>query len=331
MSAVETRQASKPSLADIQAAAARLKGIVNRTPVLRVAALDERAGAQLFIKCENLQRAGAFKIRGAYNRLTQLNEEQRRGGVVAYSSGNHAQGVALAAKLLGISATIVMPSDAGIKLESTKRYGAKVVPYDRRSENREEIAQRICTELGATLVPPYDDYQIMAGQGTATLELLEDYPDLDALLVPIGGGGLLSGSAVAAKAMRPAIRVYGVEPETGNDWRLSWERGERTSISPPNTIADGLRVTIPGELTWPVVRANADGVLTVSDNQIRETMRLLAEHAKIVVEPSGTVGVAAAVHRKAALDGKKVGIIISGGNIDRDRFCRLLSHEPNVS
>jgi len=318
-------------LDDIRAAALRLEGVAQRTPMLHDAELDSLAHNVLLVKCENLQRAGAFKIRGAYNRLAQLSEEESAHGVVAFSSGNHAQGVALAARLLGIAATVVMPADASrMKLQATRHYGATVVTYNRKTQDRELIANQICIESHATLIPPYNDYRIMAGQGTAALELLEDVPDLDALLVPLGGGGLLAGSAVAAKALRPAMAVYGVEPENGDDWARSWKAKKPVSIAPPDTIADGLRVSTPGDLTWPVVSAHADGVLTVSDEEIRRAMRLLMERLKIVVEPSGAVGVAAAISGRLPFEGKRVGVIISGGNIDLDRLCRLLSDEEGV-
>jgi threonine dehydratase len=311
---------------DVQAAAQRLRGVADRTPVLQIQKLDELASNSLFIKCENLQRIGAFKIRGAYNRMAQLTDDERRHGVVAFSSGNHAQGVALAAKLLGIPATVVMPADApATKLESARKLGATVIPYDRTTQDREQMAVDISARTGARLVPPFDDYRVMAGQGTTALELLEEVPDLDALFVPLGGGGLLAGCAVAAKHVRPEVALYGVEPETGNDWQLSFERGERQEIAPPDTIADGLRVTFPGDLTWPIVRALADGVLTVSDDQMRAAMRALWEHGKVVVEPSGSVALAAAIFQKSPLRGKKVGVILSGGNIDPDEFKRLIS------
>src|SRR5579872_144741 len=316
---------------DVRAAALRLEGVAWRTPVLHDPDIDELAHNVLLFKCENLQRVGAFKFRGAYNRLAQLSDEESERGVVAFSSGNHAQGVALAARLLGIAATIVMPKDASrLKLQTTRRHGATVVTYDRKTEDRESIARQISNESHATLVPPYNDFRIMAGQGTAALELLEDVPGLDALLVPLGGGGLLAGSVVAAKALQPSIRVYGVEPEGGDDWARSWRENKAVSIAPPDTIADGLRVETPGDLTWPVVHALADGVLTVSDSDIRRAMRLLMEQLKIVVEPSGAVGVAAATFGKLPFEGKRVGIIISGGNVDLVRLCRLLSDEADV-
>ncbi len=311
---------------DITAAEERLRGAAWRTPVLRIEELDKRSGNALFVKCENLQRMGAFKFRGAYNRLAQLTADERRRGVVAFSSGNHAQGVALAAKLLNINATIVMPADAPtIKLQSTRELGAHVVTYERFTEDREQITERIRAENNATLVPPFDDYRIMAGQGTVALELCREVPDLDALFVPLGGGGLLSGSAVAAKRLRAEIALYGVEPQAGNDWERSFQKGDRVRIAIPDTIADGLQVPSPGALTWPIVHRLAAGILTVSDEEIRHAMRLLFEFGRLVVEPSGAVAIAAAMFHKTALRGKRIGAIISGGNVDPNKFCKLIS------
>ncbi|HVA37400.1 MAG TPA: pyridoxal-phosphate dependent enzyme [Candidatus Dormibacteraeota bacterium] len=313
------------TIQDVRAASDRLAGVAHRTPVMRVRALDERAGASLYLKCENLQRVGAFKFRGAYNALAQLSPEERAAGVLAFSSGNHAQGVALAAKLLGIAATIVMPTDAPkAKLAATRGYGANVVLYDRYQVNREDVARKVQAETGATLIPPYDDPRIMAGQGTAVLELLEDVPDLDVIFVPVGGGGLLSGSVVAATAMRPGIRVYGVETEAGNDWWQSWQRGERVEIEVPKTIADGMQTTSPGRLTWPIVRDLAAGIVLVSEDETREALRFLLERGKLLAEPSGATPLAAALYRKAEIAGKKVGIVVSGGNVDMERLATLI-------
>jgi threonine dehydratase len=313
------------SIDDIRAAAGRLSGVARRTPVVRSDALDELSGNKLFFKCENEQLVGAFKFRGAYNALAQFTDEERRRGVVTFSSGNHGQGIALAAKMLGISATVVMPSKAPrVKLDAVRTHGAAVVLYDPATENREVIAQRIASETGALLVPPFDDYRIMAGQGTAALELLEEIPDLGILLVPVGGGGLLAGSSTAAKGVRPAIRVFGVEPEGANDWQLSWERGERTSIPQANTIADGLRPTAPGKLTWPIARARADGIITVSDDEIRGAMRALKQYAAVTVEPSGAASAAAALYKKIKARGERVGIILSGGNVDSKTFAQIM-------
>ncbi len=311
---------------DIISAAARLRGVTRRTPVIQKSELDNVAGNLLFVKCENLQQAGAFKLRGAYNRLSQLSEDERSRGVVAFSSGNHAQGVALAAHLLGIEATIVMPDDAPTtKIEATRSQGARVVSYKRASEDREKIANEISARTGAVLVPPFDDYRIMAGQGTAALELLQEVPDLDALLVPLGGGGLLAGSAVVAKHERPRLALFGVEPQAGNDWQLSWQRGEIVTIAEPETIADGLRVHSPGKLTWPVVRVLADGVLTVSDEEIKTAMRLWLEQTQQIVEPSGAAALAAALSGKVPFQGKRVGVILSGGNVDKELFAQLVA------
>jgi threo-3-hydroxy-L-aspartate ammonia-lyase len=316
---------------DIRAAALRLQGVAERTPVARSDELDELAGNALFIKCENSQRGGAFKFRGAYNRMAQLSDEERARGVVAFSSGNHAQGVALAAKLLGIDATIVMPADApATKLKATREYGARVITYDRLTQDREAIAHEIATRTHAVLIPPFDDYRIMAGQGTAALELFEEVPKLDALLVPLGGGGLLSGCSVVARHERPEILIYGVEPAAGNDWQISFERGERQTIDDPETIADGLRSPSPGELTWPIVHELVNGVLTVSDDEIRAAMRAAFEDTQLVLEPSGSVALAAALARKLPLRRQRIGIIASGGNVDRDNFEHLVRVAPQA-
>ena len=326
--------ASEPlaiSFADVQAAAVRLRGVVHRTPVVTSRTVDELTGARVFFKCENLQRAGAFKFRGAYNRLAQFSPEERARGVVTHSSGNHAQGVALAARELGISATIVMNSDAPkSKLAATRGYGAEVVLYDRMHENREVISRRLKEERGLVLVPPYDDPAIMAGQGTAALELIEDAGPLDVIIAPLGGGGLLSGTATAAKALLPGIRVIGVETEVANDWALSLAKGEKVRIPPPDTIADGIRTEIPGELTWPVVRALVDGVELVSEAEVKAAVRFLLERMKLLVEPSGAVPLALLLSgRLSGVAGKRVGIILSGGNIDSDLLCAILSEESS--
>ena len=314
------------SFEDVRAAADRLRGIVHRTPVVTSATLDARTGARVFCKAENLQRIGAFKIRGAYNTIAQLAPERKRGGVVAFSSGNHAQGVALAAKLLGVPATIVMPSDApAAKLAATRGYGAEVVQYDRMRINRAELAASIAAERGATLVPPYDDPAIIAGQGTAALELIEDAGALDVLLVPLGGGGLLAGSALAATALAPGVRVYGVEPEAGDDWLRSWREDRIVSIPVPKTIADGQQTQSPGELTWPIVRALATGVVTVSDDEIRAAMRFAFERMKLVVEPSGASALAALLHEKVDVRGARVGVVLSGGNVDPATFAACIT------
>ena len=312
------------TIEDIRAAAARLEGVAHRTPVVRCHALDDVSGNRLYLKCENFQRVGAFKFRGAYNAVSLLSPHERSRGVVAFSSGNHAQGVALAAKLLGIHATIVMPADASrIKLEATRAYGADVVTY-KPGESREEIAAQIRAEREAMLIPPFDHPHVVAGQGTAALELLEDAPDLDALVVPVGGGGLISGSSIAAKALRPGIRIFGVEPEAGNDWQRSREAGKRIAIAEPQTIAEGLRTTSPGEITWPIANSLVQDFVTVSDAEIKRALRLAFERAKIVLEPAGAVSLAAALFGKTKLHDQDIGIIISGGNVDAKVFAELL-------
>ncbi|HEY5340842.1 MAG TPA: threo-3-hydroxy-L-aspartate ammonia-lyase [Candidatus Aquilonibacter sp.] len=312
--------------ADVVHAAGRIAGVAHHTPTLTSRAIDERAGATLFFKCENLQRMGAFKFRGAYNRLAQLSDAEKRGGVVAYSSGNHAQGVALAAQLLGIAATIVMPRDAPeSKLAATRGYGAHVVLYERSEENRAVIAQGIAKERGATIVPPYDDERILAGAGTAVLELLHDAGPLDAIVVPVGGGGLFSGSCLAAHGIDPSIELWGVEPEAGDDVKQSFERGERVLIDVPQTIADGLQTQSPGEITFPIIREHAAGIVTVTDDELVEAMRALFERMKLVVEPSGAAALAAVRSDRLPVRGRRIGIVLSGGNVDRARFASLIA------
>ncbi|HVA29153.1 MAG TPA: pyridoxal-phosphate dependent enzyme, partial [Candidatus Baltobacteraceae bacterium] len=288
--------------------------------------LDERIGAHVFLKCEQFQRMGAFKFRGAYNRLAQLTPDERGRGVVAFSSGNHAQGVALAAKILEIPATIVMPKDApASKLAATRGYGAEVVLYERSEENRAVIAQRIADERGATVVSPYDDAAIIAGAGTAALELLEEAGDLDIVVTPTGGGGLLSGSCLAAHGLNPNIAMWGVEPVAGDDVKQSLERGERVLIDVPKTIADGLQTQSPGERTFAIISREATGIATVTDEELIEAMRFAFERMKLVIEPSGAAGLAAILYGRIPARGKRVGIIISGGNVDRDRFASLIA------
>ncbi|HEY6147452.1 MAG TPA: pyridoxal-phosphate dependent enzyme [Thermoanaerobaculia bacterium] len=310
---------------EIDAARRRLAGVAIRTPVLRSRQFDEESGASVFFKAENLQRAGAFKFRGAYNKLKSLVEAGPVREIVAFSSGNHAQAVALGAKLLGLKATIVMPSDApAAKLAATRAYGAEIVFYDRYRESRDEIGARLVEERSAALVPPFDDYQIMAGQATAAVELLEEVPELDAIVVPVSGGGLIAGCAVAARRMNPRISVYGTEPEEGSDTAQSLVRGERVSIAIPHTIADGLQVATPGKLTFPIVQENVEAVLLVSDDELVETLCFILERMKVLVEPSGVAGAAAVRHRKANFTGRKVGVILSGGNIDREKLASFL-------
>jgi len=310
---------------DVAAAARRLEGVAHRTPVVTSRSLDRAADAAVFLKCENLQRVGAFKFRGAYNRIASLDAAARTRGVVAFSSGNHAQGVALAAALLGSPAAIVMPSDAPRgKLDATRGYGAEVVLYDRMREDRAALARRLADERGAALVPPYDDPAIVAGQGTVGDEFLSEIPDLDVLLVPLGGGGLLAGCSLAAIERRPDIEIYGVEPEAGDDWRQSLARGERVTIAVPQTIADGAQTTSPGVLTFPIVQKLARGAVTVSDDELRAAMRFAFERLKLVVEPTGALALAAVLQAKVATRGRRVGAILSGGNVDPATFADAL-------
>lgn len=311
---------------DILEARTRLRGIAHRTPVLTSRQFNEQAGCEVFFKAENLQRAGAFKFRGAYNKIASLTDDERRNGVLAYSSGNHAQAVALSAKLFSIPAVIVMPADAPeIKVKATRGYGAEVVFYDRYNESREDVGTRICQERGLLLVPPFDDYKIMAGQGTAAVELLEEVPELDVLLTPCSGCGLLTGCATAAKHLRPDICVFGVEPEAGNDTWQSFHKGERVEIPVPRTIADGLQQSSPGKLTFPIVQTLVEDILLVSDNEMIETLRFMLERMKVLVEPSGAAAAAAVRHRKAALAGQRVGVILSGGNVDLAKLSEYLT------
>ncbi len=310
-------------LADVEAAARRLDGVAHRTPVLRSRTLDGLAGAAVHLKAESFQRGGAFKFRGAYNKIASLPAGRRARGVLAYSSGNHAQAVALAAGLVGTSATIVMPDDAPVaKADATRGYGAEVVTYDRWSESREEIGARLAEERDLELVKPYDDPLVMAGQGTAALELLTEVPDLDVLVTPVGGGGLLAGCSTVAKALSPAMRVVGVEPEAADDTARSFAAGRRVEIEMPRTIADGLQATAPGELTFEVNRERADAIVTVDDAEILDAMAFLFDRLKLVVEPSGAVGVAALLAGRVT--GSRVGIVLSGGNVGAARFAELL-------
>jgi threonine dehydratase len=325
----ESATASGPAISfdDVLAAAERLRGVAHRTPVVTSATLDEMTGARVFLKVETFQRIGAFKFRGAYNAIAALDPETRARGVVTNSSGNHAQAVALAAKLFGIPATIVMPTDApAAKLAATRGYGAEIVPYDRYTEDRTAIAERLAAELGATLIPPYDHPYVMAGNGTSVLELLQETGELDLLLVCLGGGGLLSGSATAAKALYPNIEIWGVEPAAGDDWAQSYARGERVKLSAvPRTIADGQQTEAPGLLTWPTVRPLVKGIATVTDDEIRDTMRFLFERMKLVTEPSGASALTALLTGKVEGRGKRVGVTISGGNIGVDGFCQIIN------
>jgi threo-3-hydroxy-L-aspartate ammonia-lyase len=311
---------------DILQARERLRGVAHRTPVLTSRQFNEQAGCEVFFKAENLQRAGAFKFRGAYNKIAALSEEERRHGVLAYSSGNHAQAVALSARLFGIPAMIVMPEDAPqIKVNATRGYGAEVIFYDRYGQSREEVGERLCRERGLTLVPPFDDYLIMAGQGTAALELLEEVPQLEVLAVPCSGSGLLAGCAVAARQLQPAIQLFGVEPEAGNDTWQSFHKGERVEIPVPRTIADGLQQFVPGKLTFPIVQKLVEDILLVSDNELVETLCYILERMKVLVEPSGAAAAAAVRHHKAEFTGRRVGVILSGGNVDLSKLAAYLT------
>ncbi|GHJ42569.1 pyridoxal-phosphate dependent enzyme [Streptomyces sp. TS71-3] len=316
---------ARVTLADVRAAAERIEGTAHRTPVLRSRTLDRLAGAHVLVKCENFQRIGAFKFRGAYNAASRLSEEQLARGIAAYSSGNHAQAVALAARELGTTAVILMPEDTpAAKLDATVGYGAEVVSYDRYTGDRVALGTAMAAERGLTLIPPYEHPHVIAGQGTAALELLEDAAGLDALLVPVGGGGLMAGSATAVKGVSGGTRVVGVEPQAGNDTQQSLAKGRRISIPVPRTIADGLAADTPGELTFSINRRLVDEVVTVAEDEIREAMRLAFERLKIVVEPSGAVGLAALLFHRLAPVPPRVGVIISGGNIGAGRFAELL-------
>jgi threonine dehydratase len=311
-------------LADVQAAAQRLAGVANRTPVLTSRTLDGMVGASVHVKAESFQRGGAFKFRGAYNKIATLPPEALARGVLAYSSGNHAQAVAIAAQLLSTRATIVMPEDApAAKVDATRGYGAEIVTYDRWSDSREELGAQIAAERGLELVRPYDDPLVMAGQGTTALELLESVPDLDTLVVPVGGGGLIAGCSTAAKALLPNIRIIGVEPEAGDDTARSLAAGKRVHVGVPRTIADGLQSAEPGELTFEVNRRLVDEIVTVSDAEMLDAMAFLFDRLKLVSEPSGAVGVAALLAGR--VHGVRVGVVISGGNVGVARFAELLA------
>ncbi|MDE2131031.1 MAG: threo-3-hydroxy-L-aspartate ammonia-lyase [Betaproteobacteria bacterium] len=314
-----------PTFDDVAAAAARLHGHAHRTPVMRSRMLDQALGAEVYFKCENLQRMGAFKFRGAFNALSQFSPAQRRAGVVAFSSGNHAQAIALSASLLGMSATIVMPQDApAAKVAATRGYGGNVVLYDRYTEDREAIGRKLAEQHGLTLIPPYDHPDVIAGQGTAAMELFEDVGALDALFVCLGGGGLLSGSALAARALAPACKVYGVEPEAGNDGQQSFRSGAIVRIDTPKTIADGAQTQQLGAYTFAIIRRDVDDIFTATDAQLVAGMRFFATRMKLMVEPTGCLGFAAACEMKEQLRGLRVGVVLSGGNVDLERFCALL-------
>jgi threonine dehydratase len=310
----------------IKEAVARTQGRVHRTPVITSRSFNAATGKQVFFKCENLQRAGAFKIRGASNKILSLTEAEKQRGVAAFSSGNHAQAVALAAREAGIQAVIAMPDDAPkAKVAATRAYGAEIVFYDRLKQDREQVAIEIAERDGRALVPPYDDYLILAGQGTCGLEFLEDVPELDSLLAPCSGGGLFAGVSTAAKALRPSVRCFAVEPESADDTRQSFLKGERVRIPPPPTIADGLRVQSPGTLTFPILQQTAEDVLTVSDDEIVAAIKFFLFRMKLLVEPSGAAAAAAVLAGKLPRDTMRVGVILSGGNIDAELLAQFLA------
>ncbi|MFF9817292.1 pyridoxal-phosphate dependent enzyme [Streptomyces sp. NPDC014006] len=316
------------TLDDVRDAAERIKGVAHRTPVLRSRTLDERVGAEVFLKCENFQRVGAFKFRGAYNAASRLTPGQLERGIAAYSSGNHAQAVALAARELGTTAVIVMPEDAPpSKRAATEGYGAEIVTYDRYTGDRVALAEALAAERGLTLIPPYEHPHVMAGQGTAALELLEETGELDALVVPVGGGGLMAGSATAATGLRPGIRMIGVEPEAGDDTKQSLAAGRRIEIPVPRTLADGQALPTPGELTFSVNRRLVDDIALVTDDEIRQAMVFAFERLKIVLEPSGATPLAALLAGRAGTVPGRVGLILSGGNVDAERFSRIVRGE----
>ena len=316
-----------PTYEDVAAAARRLEGHAHRTPVLRSRTANGLLGAQVFFKCENFQRMGAFKFRGAFNALSQFTPGQRKTGVLAFSSGNHAQAIALSAHILGMPAAILMPLDAPAgKLAATRGYGAEVITYDRFTEDRQAIGQRLAAERGMTLIPPYDHPDVLAGQGTAAKELFDEVGELDHLFVCLGGGGLLSGSALAARALSPHCKIYGVEPEAGNDGQQSFQRGEIVHIDTPKTIADGAQTQFLGQYTFAIIRRDVNDILTVSDAQLVQAMRFFAERMKMVVEPTGCLGFAGAQYGGLSLEGSRVGVILSGGNVDLQHFAQLLAH-----
>lgn len=314
-----------PTYDDVQAAAQRLEGHAHRTPVMTSRTLNDLWGAEVFFKCENLQRMGAFKFRGAFNALSRFSPEQRKAGVVTFSSGNHAQAIALSARILGIPATIIMPLDAPeAKANATEGYGGKVIRYDRYSEDREQIGRDLVARYGYTMIPPFDHPDVITGQGTAAKELFEEVGELDALFTPLGGGGLLSGTALSTRALSPNCELYGVEPEAGNDGQQSFEQGRIVHIPTPKTIADGAQTQALGQLTFAIIQRDVNAILTATDAQLVECMRFMAQRMKLVVEPTGCLGFAAASQMKEQLRGKRVGIVVSGGNVDIPHFCRLL-------
>ncbi len=315
-----------PTYDDVVAAAGRIAGHAHHTPVLTSRTINEEFGAQVFFKAENLQRMGAFKFRGAFNALAKFNTAQRKAGVIAFSSGNHAQGIALAARELGIPATILMPQDApAAKVAATQGYGARVVFFDRYNQDREKLTRELAERDGLTMIPPYDHADVLAGQGTAAKELFEEVGPLDALFVCLGGGGLLSGSALATRALSPQTKLYGVEPAAGNDGQQSFRSGTIVHIDTPQTIADGAQTQHLGHITFPIIQRDVDDILTATDAQLVDAMRFFAERMKLIVEPTGCLGFAAARAMRDQLKGQRVGILISGGNVDLARFCALLA------
>jgi threonine dehydratase len=314
-----------PSFDDVVAAARRIQGHAHGTPVFTSRTVDEALGAQVFFKCENLQRMGAFKFRGAFNALSRFGPEQRKAGVVTFSSGNHAQAVALSARLLGIPATIIMPHDAPkAKIAATQGYGGNVVMYDRYKEDREQIGRNLAEKHGLTLIPPYDHPDVLTGQGTAARELFEEVGPLDAFFVPLGGGGLLSGCALATRALAPDCKLYGVEPEAGNDGQQSFRAGRIVHIDTPKTIADGAQTQHLGNITFPIIQRDVTDILTATDAELIDCMGFMATRMKLIAEPTGCLGFAAARQRKTEFKGQRVGVLISGGNVDLARFCDLL-------
>ena len=319
-----------PTFDDVRAAARRLEGHAHRTPVMTSTTADALLGAHIFFKCENLQRMGAFKFRGAFNAMSMLNPAQQKSGVVCFSSGNHAQAVALSGRLLGIATTILMPADAPpLKIAATRDYcgeGGSVVLFDRFKDDREALANALATERGMSLIPPYNHVDVIAGQGTAAMELIEQVGQLDFLFVCTGGGGLLSGSALSARALSPHCKIYGVEPEAGNDVQQAFAKGEIVKIATPKTIADGAQTQSVGTLTFPIIQRDVDGIVTASDAQLVEGMKFFAERMKLLVEPTGALSFAAARHAGLPITGKRVGVIVSGGNVDLQRFAELVKN-----
>ena len=314
-----------PTFSDILAAAERLQGQAHHTPIAHGRSLDVIAGMGVWLKCEQFQRGGAFKFRGAYNKIATLPAEQRERGIIAFSSGNHAQAVALTAQIFGVPAVICMPTDAPeVKVAATRGYGAEIVRYDRMTEDREALARRLADERGLTLVPPYNDPAIIAGAGTVALELLQDMPDLDVIAAPTGGGGLIAGTAIAAHGIRPDIAVVSAETEAANHAWLSLRQGERVKIAPPDTLADGIRTAQLGEITWPIIQREVSEVVLVSEDEVKEAMRFLLLRLKLVVEPTGAVAAAAALSGKLQRFGQRAGVILSGGNVEPEALISVL-------